>query len=153
MGDVYLIPAWFLGFDTAMEVIFSLITLIVALVAFRIYLISQERSIRHVSVGFLLIGLSYLLWAFMHFMLVRSLSADISIINLENLSLYWNLGFYAYMVLFISGLITLAYAATGSKQGNVYYLLLGLAILVVCSAYQKILTFRIVSRFLLSFIA
>ncbi len=153
MGDVYLIPAWFLGFDSVMEVLFSLITLIIAFVAFKVYRLSCERTVRHLSIGFALIGISYLIWACIHLSLVTALSADISVIYLENLPVHWVIGVYAYLILFLSGLVTLAYATTRAKHGGIYYLLLGLTILIIFSSIQKILTFRIVSMFLLSYIA
>lgn len=153
MGDAYLIPAWFLGFDTAMQLIFGMVTLLVAAVAFRIYRISSERTIRHFSIAFLLLALSYGFWALLTLELVKQLNSELSILSLENLAIVWIVGHYAHMLLFVSGLALLVYATLGVKNGGVYYLLFGLSATAIAASLQKLVTFRIVSMFLLSILA
>jgi len=153
MGDVYLIPAWFLGFDAAMNLLFGFVTLAIALVAYQVYRLSAERGIRHLSSGFLLIGISYCLWALNHIVLVGQRTGEVIAYSLEQIPTWWNLTFYIHILLFISGLATVTYATLKVRRGEIYYLLLGLSLLVIASSFKTFATFRIVSMFLLSFIA
>src|SRR3989338_7709062 len=153
MGDVYLIPVWFLGFDAAMSLLFSVVTFAIALVAHHVYRISAERNIRHLSAGFLLIGLSYALWALNHLVLVGNITGEVIAFSLEGLPTWWSVTFYLHMALFVGGLATITYATLKVRRGDIYYLLLGLSLLVIASSFKTFATFRIVSMFLLSFIA
>lgn len=153
MGEAYLIPAWFLGFDAGMNVLFSIVTLAIALVAYRVYRLAAEPTIRHLGAGFLLIGLSYSLWALNHIALMQQLAGDIIVFSLDRLPSWWSFTFYLHIALFISGLVTIAYAMLKIRRGDIYYLLLGLSLLAIASSFKTFVTFRIVSMFLLSFIA
>ncbi len=63
------------------------------------------------------------------------------------------LGFTLYMLLFIAGLVTFAYATLKLERGEIYYLLLGTSLLVVVSSSAKFITFRLLAVFLLTFVA
>ena len=152
MNYVYLIPNWFFGFDSAMEILFGIITLAVSFVAWKIYRITQEKTVRHFSVGFFLIACSYILWAGINMFVVSKASEGVHLLAWDNLAVMSLLGVYAHMLLLISGLVTLAYTTFKIRNGGVYYIMLGLSLLVIVVSLNKIITFRILSVFLLSFI-
>ena len=148
MALQYTIPSWLFGIDITLELIFWIITLAVAIIAYKVYKISRENSMKCFSIGFLLVSLSYLVWAiinifalseFMEFSLQKAFSIGI-------------VGIYAYILLLSIGLITIAYAILPKKNSRVYYIMLGLGLIAIVSSANKIITFRAVSVLLLSVI-
>jgi hypothetical protein len=152
MTHLYLVPQWFFGFDIALEVLFGIITLIVAISAYRIYKISEEKSMKNFGTGFLFVALSYIAWAIVNLNLLIEAHEGPMGISPMTFVLVGSIGIYAHMLLLAIGLITLVYATLGIKSPRTYYLMLGLGLLVVVSSFDKITTFRIISVFLLSYI-
>lgn len=149
----YLIPSWFFGFDIGMEVLFFLITLLVALFAFKISKITKERNIKFFGIAFLLISISYVVSAANNFWFVVQISNSFRELDLQHIAFLGILINYVYIVLFIAGLVTLAFITCNSaKWSKTYYLLLGLSLLVIASSMSPITSFRIVSLFLIFFI-
>jgi hypothetical protein len=153
MSHIYLIPDWFFGIDIALEILFGIITLAVAFYSLKLYKISQEKSLRDFGFGFILISLSYILWAVLNAFVVSKAAGGLREISFENIAIIGAVGIYAHMLLLTAGFITLAYTTFRTKNSRVYYLLLGLGLLVIASSLNKIETFRILSVFVLSFIA
>lgn len=153
MHEIYLIPEWFLDFSVLMEILFSLVTLAVAISGIAIYRISKEKSLRRFSLGFLMISVSYAAWAALNGSIASKLDEGMLVLSLTNPSAIQIAGVYAYVIFFIAGLVTLAYTTIKIDRPGVYYLLLGLAMTAVVASVSKFVTFRIVSLFLLTFIA
>jgi hypothetical protein len=152
MAHLYLIPAWFFSFSILMEILFGIITLAIAIIAYRTYKISQEKSMRNFSIGFLLISLSYLIWAATSTFVVSKIQDNILEIFTDNVTIASALGVYAHMFLLTIGLVTIVYSMLSIKKPEVYYLLLGLSFLVIASSFNRLITFRIVAVFLLSYL-
>src|SRR3989344_2734487 len=153
MNYSYLIPNWFFGFDIAMEILFAVITFITAVMAFKINSVTKERKIKLFGIAFLLISLSYIVLGGLNFWFVNLVSSGFRQVTIDNVQLIGVVSLYLYMVLFASGLITLAYINCDVKKGKIYYLLFGLGLLVIAASLHKLITFRILSVFLLSFIS
>ncbi|MEK6910435.1 MAG: hypothetical protein AABW82_01550 [Nanoarchaeota archaeon] len=149
----YLIPDWFFKFGIGMEILFGIITISIAIIAFSCYKTCREDSLKRFGLGFLLISLSYLTWAIINIILLKDTGTGYMILTTEGLPLIYISSIYLHMALFISGLITLAYTTFKIEKGELYYLLLGLGLLVLASSFNKLLTFRILSVFLLTFIS
>ena len=148
----YFIPNWFFGFDIAMELLFSFITFLVAIFAFRVSSITKDRKTKLFGISFLLISLSYVIWAGLNFWSVKLVNTGFREISINSVAFVGVSSLYAYMVLFVAGLVTLAYIICSEGKGKTYYLLLGLSLLVVASSLYKLVSFRILSIFLISFI-
>lgn len=153
MGDSYLIPLWFFGFDIAMELLFGVVTAWVALFAFQIYNVTKERKIKLFAFAFLLTSLSYIILGALNFWFAHLITENFREVSLANVKIAGMVCLYAYMFLFTGGLVTLTYVTSDMKKGKTYYLLLGLSFLVIAVSLQKLATFSILSVFLLSFIA
>ncbi len=153
MNYSYLLPNWFFGFSIGMELLFGIVTLLVAMFAFRIFSVTKERKTRLFGTSFLLIGLSYIIWAGINFWFSYIDPEGLREITIEGLALIGVTSLYAYMILFISGLVTLAYIACDVKKGKVYYMLMGLSLLVIAASFYKLISFRILSVFLIAVIA
>ena len=152
MTYYYFVPKWFFGFDITLEILFAMIALTVCLYSFKIYKLSEQREARIFGYSFLLISLSYIIWALLNFLILSRTNADITRVTIEGLANLGLIGLYSYIILFVAGLITLAYTKFKIKSGKVYYIILGLSLLVLAVSVNKIITFRIVSVFLLTFI-
>ncbi len=148
----YLIPDWFFKFGVGMEILFGIVTISIALIAFSCYKTIKEKSLMRFGTGFLLIALSYLTWAIINIILVKETGTGYRILISEGVPIIYIASIYLHMILFTSGLITLAYTTFKVDKGEIYYLLLGLGLLVVVSSFNKLVTFRILSVFLLIFI-
>lgn len=148
----YLIPDWFFKFGVGMEILFGIVTISIALMAFSCYRTLKEKSLMRFGTGFLLIALSYLTWVIINLVLVKETGTGYRALVSEGLPVLYIASIYLHMILFTSGLITLAYTTFKVEKGEVYYLLLGLGLLVIVSSFNKLVTFRILSVFLLIFI-
>lgn len=136
-----------------MEILFGLATLAIALVSFTFYRTYKEKQLKRFGLGFLFISLSYLIWASINLIIARNLENGFRIISFEGIPVIYVASTYVHMGLFIIGLVTLAYTTFKVEKGSMYYLLLALGLLVVASSFDKLVTFRILSVFLLIFIS
>jgi len=102
------------------------------------------------SIGFLLISLSYLVWAIINVLALSSLQQLPAELSLQKAFALGVLGIFLHMALYSIGLITLTYATITKRNPKIYYLLLGLGLTAIVASANKIITFRIVSVFLLS---
>jgi len=153
MAYSYIIPSWFFGLGVGLEILFGVVSLAVAITAYSCYKISEQKSLRRFSLGFSLISLSYLIWAGINLIVSRPLGNGFRIFSPDGLPWAYLASTYLHMGLFIAGLVTLAYTTLKVEKGNIYYLLLSLGLLVIASSYNKLITFRILSVFLLIFIS
>jgi len=153
MVFAYIVPPWFFRIDSLFEIIFSISTLIIALTAFKIYSLSKEKNILKFGIGFLLLAMSYAIWATLNAITIPQLQEKITGVEIAQLLTLSLLGTNIYMMLFMAGLVTLAYATFNIHKGGIYYLLLGPTLTVIAVSLEKLITFRIIAIFFLSFIA
>ena len=114
-----------------MQVIFALIALSVSYFSFKIYKISRQREIKLFGISFLLISFSYILWAMINSAVAYPTLIKVAQLLTENISRLGGAGILTHFILLISGLVTLAYTTLKTKSGKVYYLILGLGIMVI----------------------
>lgn len=152
MVYIYFVPQWFFGIGITMEVLFALITLTIAFFAFKTYKIASQSQLKFFAISFSLISLSYVIWAALNFFLLSEIKDGFEL-QLGSLMSAAYLVNFIYMFLFIAGLITLVYATFDIKNGKIYYIMLGLALVGIASSLNKVATFRIIAIFLLTFIA
>ena len=150
MSGLYIIPRWFFGFDVALELLFGVATLAVALYAFRIYSLSRERQCQTLGAGFLSISLAYFVWSGVSLLLLLQNSAGT--VSLDNLTRTALFGVFSYVFLSILGLSTLVYMTFPSRPKRLFSLIATLALLVLIFSQQKSLAFYFVSAFLTFFV-
>ncbi len=149
MVILYLVPKWFVGLDSALEVLFALISLFVAVYSFRIYKMSGQRGLKLFGISFSLISLSYFIWAILNIFILDKLKDGIIGIPLEHLASLSSIGFAAHIILFTVGLATLAYTTFRIKNYRVYLLLIVLTVMSIAISINKVMAFYIVSSLLL----
>ena len=157
MALTYLVPEWFFRVDSVMEIIFALSTLIIALTAFKIYFLTREKNIKGFAIGFLLLTFSYALWSLMNAITIPqikdAITDTVSEVNTQSLNILSAIGTNAYMMLFMAGLVMLAYNTFNTKNSGIYYLILCPTLIVIVISLEKVITMRILAVFFLSFIA
>lgn len=154
MAHTFLGPEWFMGYDVVLEIVFAVITLMVSIYSFRIYRLTNKRSIRLYGFGFLFISIAY-------FMLLIANIAGFAVLSSSTLSPamklleYMNaniIGMQLYIMLFTAGLITITYMSLGIKNEKLYALLLVPTLMVLGLSSNRFLLFHIVASFLLLYI-
>ncbi|MDP3881909.1 MAG: hypothetical protein Q8Q31_03465 [Nanoarchaeota archaeon] len=153
MGHIlYCSPQWFYGYDIILEVVFALITLAVALYSFKIYRLCGQRESRLFGTAFLLISVSYSLWAILNGFAVSELENARTILEIEKANIWRYLGVYAHIFFFLGGVTTIAYMTLKDKNARLYSLLFILVLAGVVFAEQKYLATHILSVILLLYI-
>ncbi|MBI2631584.1 hypothetical protein HYW75_01115 [Candidatus Pacearchaeota archaeon] len=150
----YLIPKWFFGLDVSLKFLFAFITLAVSFFSYKIYKLSEHRETKLFGISFFLIFLSFLSSGLVNSIVLSGAKSaeDITHFVIERNTYFLFIGLFLHMVFYISGLITLVYTQFKLKNGKVYYIMLGLALLIIFSAYNKVVTFNILAVFLITFI-
>ncbi len=168
MSYFYIVPEGFLKFSIAMQILFALVSFLVAYFSFKIYNLSRQREIKLFGISFLLISCSYILWAIIHLSIVSDSLIKLVKLTTPNLARLGLIAVSLHVTLFIIGLLTLAYINLKIKRGKVFYLITGLSMITLIAPliivktiyepveFQSLMTIligsRILSIFLLTFI-
>lgn len=152
MSFVYVLPRWFSQFAIGMEFFFAILTLTIAYFAFKAYRITDQREPRLFSTGFLMISVSYLVWAFVNLYVINEIKTDLISFEVNKIALYGLIGLYAYMFLFVGGLVTLVYMTFKTRNVRLYSLILALSFAVIVSSANNFATFRLAASLLSLFV-
>lgn len=149
MTKFYIVPQWFFGYDIAFEILFGIITLLIALYSFHIYRLSYQRECRILGGGFLFISLGYFTWSALNLYIAGQLDSSGLEIPLRQISSLATLGVWAHIGLLVAGAATLAYMTLPARSERAYTIFVTLSLLVVVFALKKALAFYFVSSFLM----
>ncbi len=154
MVNTYLAPYWFFGYGLLLKLAFAIIVLIVSIYAFKVYKISNQKQSRLFGISFLLISLSYFVQALANYAILSKLDQNIcvalKIMSVDTLNM---IGFYAHIIFFTAGLVTLTYMTLKCDNAKTYALLLTLAITSLIFNPSTVYFFYLLSSILLAFIA
>ena len=153
MAFFYLTPDWFSGFDIALELLFGIVTALVAFFSFKVYKVCEQRECKLFGWAFVFISLAYFLWPIINLFDLSDISEGVKGLDIENLSLLLLGSVYFYIIFFILGLVTLIYIAFNLKNDKLYALILSLSIIVVIFSSSPGLAFHFVSALLLLYIS
>jgi hypothetical protein len=149
MNSVFLLPKWFLTYGLVFELVFALITLAVAIYAFKVYRLTCERKVKNLSLGFLSIFVSYGIWFLLNFIAFYQLS----IVDLNRIISLINFAAYAHIFFLINGLVLISYATYLKDNLMAALSILLVAIVSFFLASEKALLFYLISALLSIFIA
>jgi len=153
MVNIHSIPAWFFGYDILLEIAFALISLTVALYAFKMYKLSDQESSKLFGFAFLFISISYFIQSFLNFAILSKLNENIcTLMKVQSVDSFNVIGIYVHMIFFIIGLVTLAYMTFNLKNKKLYSILLILAILPILFSVNQLYVFYMISSLLLAYI-
>ena len=135
METVYLMPSWFKGIDISLEIIFAVITFLVAFFSFRIYHLTGEKEHRNFAIGFSTISFSYLVWAFLNYFVVSEIQGGICVLRLQEILVVSSILIYFFMVLYSFGFF-LVYNSTLNQRifesSGLMFLIITLGLYFVC---------------------
>ncbi|MBI5391388.1 hypothetical protein HZB00_00120 [Candidatus Woesearchaeota archaeon] len=151
MGGIYVIPQWFFSYDIVLNLIFGIITGVVSVASYKIYKLSLQRQSKLFSLAFLSISVSYLLQAFLIFVLFSKLSLQ-STISFFSFTFWLNLTLYAHILFFLVGITTLAYMILGVRSMRVYILLSLITLAPFLITESKLYLFHLLSAVLLIYV-
>lgn len=137
MGILYKVPSWFLGYSVLFQLVFAVVSVLVAVYAYKIYKLSEEKNIKFFGYAFLLISLSYILWPVINTLAAFPISRNIVAVFLENNELSDAVAIYSHIALFLAGLVTLLYSTLEKKNSRIYILLSVLLISIVLIVLGK----------------
>jgi hypothetical protein len=153
MATLYLYPSWFFGYSIILEVLFAIISLAVAIFAFRLYRLSDQKESKLFGVSFLMISISYALQSFFNFLIVSNLNADVCrAVNVSSIILFNMLGLYTYQVFMISGLAVLLFMTFRAQNNIPLFAVLSLTLANIATSSNPFSTFYLVASICLVFI-
>jgi len=123
METLYVLPNWFFGADIILELLFAVITLAIALYAFKIYRLSDQRELKFFGISFSFFSLSYLFWAANNFFLLSVLGDESRELSLQDIGFYNHIGIYLYLSALMLGAVTLLYTTLKTESKRTYLLL------------------------------
>jgi hypothetical protein len=146
-------PPWFFGYDVALELAFAIITFVVALAAFRVYRLTDQRQPQLFGIAFMLLSVSYVVQSVMNFLIISKMHEQVcQLMLLQSVILFDTLGIYTHIVLSITGLVLLAFMSFRSERRRLLLLLLLLSLLTIFNSANSLYIFFLVSSLLLLFI-
>lgn len=152
MAHLYTIPNWFFGYDICLEIIFGIIAFFVAFYSLKIYRDSKEREFGLFGASFILISLSYFIWAIVNIFLVQELNEATKVLILDEINLVNIIGIYFHILFFMAGLITLFYMTCKVEDPKLYSSLLLISFLTILFSFNKVVAVYSVSSIILFYI-
>ena len=153
MAFFYTGPRWFFGYDIALELLFGIVTALIAIYSFKVYRLSCEKECRLLGWAFAGISIAYFLWPLVNFIAFLEVQKGIAEFDIGFVSSAFLVSTYAHVVFFLLGLTTLAYLTLRLKNQRAYTLLVSLSILVVIFSSQPWLAFNFVAAVLLLYVS
>lgn len=156
MALIHLVPNWFLRFDIGLEILFAIVTFVVAYYSYKIYKLSDQEESRILSFAFLSISISYLIKAVVNLLIISDVDDKISNVSFANINTLQNVGAFAnsaYIVLFTFGLVLLAYMTFKIRSLRALSLLLATNVFVIFLSQNWILSFYLLSSLLTIYIS
>lgn len=154
MAHPFIIPAWFFNYSITFTLAFAIITFALGLFAFRIYKLSEQKSIKLFGISFIFISLHYFIQSFLNFSILSTLNQNIcNIMKIQSVNALNIMGAYSHMFFFIIGLATLVYMTLKIKSSTTYALLLALPLVSIIITTNKLYLFYAIASIFLIFIS
>lgn len=151
--DAYQIFSWFLSYDIALRVIFSVVTLLVCLFSYKLYKLTNKRELKLFSISFFVFSISYIITVLLHLTLLLGYKRELSwLLKINGIKNFKLLGFYAQGIFFLIGLVLLVYMALRLKDKKMLLLLLGLAIIPMILVPRPLMLFHVIAALLLAYV-
>jgi len=148
-----IVPYWFAGYNVLFELMFFVIALLVGVYALRIYQLSGQKQSKLFGISFLLISAAYFIQSILNFAASYSMAEGCNMHSMAAMHSLSSAGIYAHMVLFITGLVTLAYMTLKIKDIRAYGLFLAAILAVLLLNSSKLYFFYALSSILLIYIS
>lgn len=142
----YMSPKWFYGYDIGLELIFAIITIAVALFAYKIYKATNQNYAKYLSIAFFLIGISNIIQSIINFLIVSKFNENIcNMMKIQSITHFNTIAIYTHMLLFTLGLVFLIYMILKIERKSILLLLTTISILAMLLSENVLYTFYILS--------
>ncbi|MEK6983330.1 MAG: hypothetical protein AABX33_02055 [Nanoarchaeota archaeon] len=148
-----IVPHWFAGYNAILEMMFFVVTLLVGAYALRIYQLSGQRQSKLFGISFLMISAAYFIQSILNFVASYSMAEGCNMRSMTITHSLSNIGIYAHMILFMTGLVTLAYMTLKIKDVKAYALFLAAILAVLLLSSNKLYFFYALLSILLIYIS
>jgi hypothetical protein len=141
-------PKWFLGIGMSLELLFALVTILIAFFAYRTYKIAKQREILLFSIAFFSIGIGYLQEVIYNSSLIFGFTRTSLIPIIGSSANFLNLGLMVgliHMITFIFGLSLLIYTIWPKRNKKLFGVIVGLALIGLLTSGNVILTFFLIT--------
>jgi len=153
MMNYAIVPHWFAGYNAILEMVFFVGTLLVGIYALKVCRLSGQRQSRLFGISFLLISAAYFVQSLLNFAASYSMAEGC---GMQAMSIPHNLniaGIYAYMLLFLAALVTLAYMTLKIKNAKAYLFFLAVITTMLFFSSNKLYFFYVISSILLVYVS
>jgi len=145
-------PAWFLGYDVTLEVLFAVMTFVVSLFTKKIYEKDKDRASLFISLSFFSISVSYVLQAAINLILLLNIDhIPVLPVKIMPVDLFTIL-VYVHFTLMIFGLIVFTCMTLKTKKTTLSLLTL-ITLTIIFLSENTLLTYLILSAIYLAFIS
>jgi hypothetical protein len=146
-------PEWFFGIDIALEFLFAIILLAVALFGLKIYKSTCQRYVKYFSLSFFLIGISYVIQSIFNYLMLSKLNEAICyVMKVQSITSFNLYGMYAHMLFMTIGLVFLVYMTFKIEDKRPLWLLMIISLLAILFSFNKLYTFYLISSVYLIFL-
>ncbi len=151
---ISLSPKWFYGYDIALEMLFFVTSVIVALLAFKIYKKSAQKSVGLFGVSFSLIGIAYLIQSLLNFLILSKANEGISLhLKMHSIAAFNNLGMLVHVFFMTVGLSILTYITFKQNGTRLLWLLIFTSLSAVYFSKNSLYMFYVFSSIFLVFVS
>jgi len=153
MAEIYIVPSWFFGVNIALEILFGIITFLLAAYAFKLYNLSNEKEIKILGYSFSFISLSYFIVSIVNFIFLSISQNNTRLLMLEEIINLKNTLILTYLLFLIIGYVTLLYITFHKKTSKTYLIILATTLIGVFFSKNLILTIYLFIALFLFFIS
>ena len=152
MERLYFLPQWFIMYGLGLELVFAIITFLVALYAYKVYKLTSQKEHKLFSLGFLLVSFSYICWFILNLFALIELNDNLLTLEIGNAVKLINLGAYLHILFSLLGLIFLVYTSLKVKRAGIFVLISSLTIFSILLTDRKALMFYFLSSILVLYL-
>jgi hypothetical protein len=147
---------WFVYPNIILSILFSIVTFIVSLYAYKLYMVTKEGQLKLFSLSFLLFCLSYIIQVVVGLLVIDKMSQNVRrMVHMHEIKWLINLSIELHIFFYLLGLILLVYMTLKINKISVFLLLTGLIGISMAATSTAIMItkFHIISALFFAFIA
>ncbi len=152
MALFYVLPHWFIGYGLAFELLFGIVTGLLAYYSFKVYNLCDQKECKNLGWAFASISASYVSLLIIQMAMWAKINTSSYIRAIETYSLYTMIGLYLHVIFLLIGFATYAYVTLNLKNQRAYSLLISLSILSVIFSANVGLALNFISAVLLLYV-
>jgi hypothetical protein len=149
-----LASAWIFVYDVVLELLFAIVTLVVSLLAFKVYRVTSQKQVFYLAWGFLFVSLSNIFRSIINFLIITEINQDVSVmVKVQSIVTFNNMGIFLHLFFMILGLSLFAFMTFRTKDIRLLILITGLSLMAVFFSVNPLHNFHYVSSLLLIIIS